>query len=249
MIEKLKQLWQYDWVKIGLSLVLGAAIGVVFYPSKTITERETTKIKESYELKIHEIEKTHSEEMQRLSEQLIAEESSRKSLEIETSKKIDLLTQENRSLKQSSKKQKFKLIKPDGTIIEKEMEESNSEEVSSVITRVREEFNTKVREIEERWKKVHEQRVVELKKQFDQDIEKAKSEQKIVEKIVEKEKIVEVNKKAFRPEVGAAYTKDSELLGYFHLSYPVVGPVFLGGGVSGSKMGFGEAQLGAGLEF
>jgi hypothetical protein len=248
MIEKLKQLWQYDWFKISSSLLLEVVIGVVFYPSKTVTERETSKLKEAYELKISEMQKTHNEESAKLSEKLVAEESARKSLETETSKKIEILTTENKSLKQSSKKQKFKLVKPDGTIIEKEMEQSNSEEVSSVVSSIKEEFDQKVKSIEERWKKVHEERVVELKKKFDQDIEKAKSEQKVVEKTVEKEKIVEVNKKKLRPEVGASYDGTKDVKGYFHLSYPVAGPVFIGGGVSGSKTGFGDIRLGLGLE-
>lgn len=249
MIEKLKTLWQYDWFKISSSLLLGAAIGVIFYPSKTITERETTKVKETYELKIHELEKTRAEEAQKFSEKLTTEESTRKTLEMETSKKLEILTQENRSLKQSSKKQKFKLIKPDGTIIEKELEQSNSEEVTSVVTQVRDEFNQKVKSLEDKWKKVHEERVAELKKKFEQDVEKIRDEYKASEKTVEKEKITEVNKKKLRAEAGVAYDGDKDLLGYFHLSYPVVGPVFIGGGVSGAKTKLGEAQLGLGLEF
>lgn len=248
MIDKLKILWQYDWFKVGSSLLIGAAIGAIFYPSKIITERETSKVKETYELKIAEINKTHAEESKRLNERLSSEESARRTLEIETSRKVELLTQENRSLKQSNKKQKFKLIKPDGTIVEKEIEQSNSEEVTSVVSSIKEEFNQKVKSIEEKWKKVHEERIVELKKKFDQDIEKTRSEQKVVEKIVEKEKIVESNKKKFRPEAGVAYD-NQDYLGYFHLSYPVVGPVIVGGGVSGNKTKFGEAQLGLGLEF
>jgi hypothetical protein len=248
MIDKLKQLWQYDWFKISTSLLLGIVVGVIFYPSKTITERETLKLKESYELKISEIQKTHTEETKALSEKLIAEESARKSLEMESSKKLEMLTQENKSLKQSSKKQKFKLVKPDGTIVEKEMEQSNSEEVSNIVSSIKEEFNQKVKSIEERWKKVHEERIAELKKKFDKDIEKARSEQKVIEKTVEKEKIVEVNKKKLRPEVGASYDGTKDVKGYFHLSYPVAGPVFIGGGASGSKTGFGDVRLGLGLE-
>jgi hypothetical protein len=247
MIDKLKQLWQYDWFKITSALLLGAAIGVVFYPSKTITERETSKLRETYDLKISDIQKTHAEETKTLQNRVESEESARKTLEIETTKKVESLTQENKSLKQSSKKQKFKLVKPDGTIIEKEMEQSNSEEVSSVVTSIKEEFTNKVKSIEEKWKKVHEERIVELKKKFDQDVEKVKSEQKVVEKIVEKEKIVEVNKKKLRPEIGAVYNGD-DLLGYLHLSYPIVGPVFIGGGASANKTKFGEVQLGLGLE-
>jgi hypothetical protein len=248
MIEKLKTLWQYDWFKMTISLLLGGVVGVVFYPSKSITERETSKLKETYELKIQEIQRTYAEESKSLSEKLSTQESESRTREFELSKRVESLTQENKSLKQSSKKQKFKLVKPDGTIIEKELEQSNSEEISSTVTSIKEEFNHKIKSIEEKWKKVHEERIVELKKKFDQDIEKAKSEQKVVEKIVEKEKIVEVNKKKLRPEVGAAYNKE-DLMGYFHLSYPVAGPVFIGGGVSGNKTKLGEVQLGVGLEF
>lgn len=247
-MNKLTQLWQYDWFKKTLAVATGLVVGVVFDPWKTITEIETSKLKESYELKIQEIQKTHTEETQQLSQKLSTQESESRTREFELSKRVETLTQENKSLKQSSKKQKFKLVKPDGTIIEKEMEESNSEEVTSVVTQVREEFNQKVKTIEDRWKKVHEERVVELKKKFDQELEKARSEQKVVEKTVEKEKIVEVNKKKLRPEVGAAYDKE-ELLGYFHLSYPVAGPIFIGGGVSGNKTNFGDVRMGVGLEF
>jgi hypothetical protein len=248
MIDKIKTLWQYDWFKITSSLLIGSVIGVVFYPTKTTIERETLKLKETYELKISELQKTHVEEVAKLNEKAVSEETTHKTIESETSKKLELLTQENRSLKQSSKKQKFKLVKPDGTIIEKEMEQSNSEEVSSVVTSIKEEFNEKVKSIEDKWKKVHQERIVELKKKFDQDIEKTKSEQKVVEKIIEKEKIVEVNKKKLRPELGVSYNKDKVALGYFHLSYPISGPIFIGGGVSGNQTRVGEIQLGIGLE-
>jgi hypothetical protein len=247
-MSKLKELWQYDWFKAVFFLVLGGVLGVLLYPSKTTTERETLKLKESYELKIQDMQKTHAEETKQLSQKLFAQESESRTRELELSKHLELLTQENRSLKQSNKKQKFKLVKPDGTILEKEIEESNSEEVSSVIVQVREEFKKKVKVIEDKWKKVHEERVVELKKEFDQEIAKVRSEQKVVEKIVEKEKIVEVNKKKFRPEIGASYDKE-DLLGYAHASYPIAGPIFIGGGVSGSKVKFGDIRLGVGLEF
>jgi len=248
MIKTLTELWQLDWFKITSSLLLGAAIGVIFYPSKSITERETSKLKEVYELKISEMQKTHTQESLRLEEKLVAEESVRKSFEVEASKKIEILTTENRSLKQSSKKQKFRLVKPDGTIIEKEMEQSNSEAISSVVSSIKEEFNQKIKAIEEKWKKVHEERVAELKKKFDQDIEKTRSEQKIVEKIVEKEKIVEVNKKKLRTEVGLSTKGSSTINGYIHGSYPVVGPLFIGGGVSGNKTQLGDVRVGLGFE-
>jgi hypothetical protein len=244
----IKQLWQQLWFKMASALLLGMAIGVIFYPTKIATEKETSKLKETYNLKITEMKKQSEEDSYKYLGQLSILEESKKTLEQETAKKVESLTQENRSLKQSSKKQKFKLVKPDGTIIEREMEQSQSEEVLSVITSVREEFNQKVKSIEDRWKKVHEERIVEMNKKFEIDIEKTRSEQKVVEKIVEKVKIVESNKKKLRPELGLSYNENSEVNGYFHMSYPIVGPIFVGGGTSANKSGVSDVRLGFGLE-
>ena len=63
--------------------------------------------------------------------------------------------------------------------------------------------------------------------------------------MVEKEKIVEVNKKKLRPEIGVTTEKDL----YLHATYTIWGPVFVGGGVSGTKTSFGDGRLGLGLEF
>jgi len=249
MMLNIKALWEKDWFKVGTSLLAGAAIGVVFMPSKASTEKEKTQIKESYELQIAELNKTHREEQYKLANEKSATEQRYAEQQSQLSKKIEVLAQENRSLKTSVKKKKFKMVKPDGTIIEREVEESNSEELASLSSSIKEEFEQKVKQIESNWKSVHEKRVVELKKQFDQDLSKAKSEQKIVEKIVEKEKVVVVNKKSLRTEIGGSYNKDKDVNGYFHGSYPVAGPIFIGGGASGSNKGWGDIRLGAGISF
>jgi len=222
------ELLKKRWVQISIAALLGMAIGAVFYPTSTITERVKKEITEQYELKISELKKEHFAKIEEVNETLSHREEMNRELREETSRKINSLTTENRELRTSMKRKKFRLVKPDGTIIEKEYEESQSEEISSVVTEVREEFNRKVSSIENKWKKIHTDRVRSLKEKFDSEIAKVKSEKKDKVITIEKEKVVKVNEKKFRPELGV--TSDSEV--YFHSTYNLVGPIFIGGGAT-----------------
>lgn len=239
------EIFKNKYVQLVTTLVVGITIGAVFYPQKKTEEKIKQEITEKYKLEIEEKERLHSIEIKTLQTSLDEEEKSNKEYREETQRKLHILVQENSSLKQSMKKKKLKIVKPDGTIVEEEIEEWNSEESNTIITEVREEFTRKVKEIEDRWKKVHEMRVEQLQAEFEAEIEKARSEVKTVEVIVEKEKIVEVNSKRLRPEIGMTTDRDV----YLHGTYTLWGPTFIGGGVSGSKSGFGDARIGIGLEF
>lgn len=241
---KLSELVQNRFVQLGIALVVGITVGAIFYPQKSIEEKVREQVKQEYELKIEESEKRHASESKELQAKLETEQKSHREYQEEASRKIEKLVQENSTLKQSMKKQKLKIVKPDGTIVEKEIEESNSEATHTVITQVKEEFSRKIKEIEDRYKKVHEERVAKLKADFDEELKKAKSETKTVEVIREVERRVEVNKKSLRPEIGATTDKDI----YLHGTYNLWGPTFIGGGVSGTDKGFGEARIGLGFE-
>jgi hypothetical protein len=223
------------YVQMAACVAAGITLGTVFYPQSRVEER----YKSAYEKKEIELREQHTLEKLQLNEKHLQEEKTYIQ-RIETStQKINSLTTENTNLKQSIKKKKFKIIKPDGTIIEKEFEESNSEATASTVTQVKAEFDRQVSVLEEKWKKVHEERVVALKKEFDEKLLKAKSEVKIVER----EKIVEVNKKSFRPEIGVTTEKNA----YLHGTYEVWGPVFLGAGITGNKEEMKEGRIGIGV--
>lgn len=241
---KLSELGQNRFVQLGIALAAGITAGVNFYPHKVTEEKIREQVKQEYELKIEESEARHSVETKELKDKLETEQRSRREYEQEVSRKVEKLVQENTTLKQSMKKQKFKIVKPDGTVIEKEVEESNIEATQTIVTQVKEEFTRKVKEIEDRFKKVHEERVIKLKAEFEEELKKARSEVKTVEVIREIEKRVEVNKKALRPEIGITTNKDI----YFHGTYNLWGPAFVGGGVSGTDRSFGEARIGIGFE-
>jgi hypothetical protein len=244
-MEKLKELAKQKWVQLVGALALGITVGAVFYPQSRTEERIREEMRSEYTLREEETSKVHGKVVSELQEKLTSVESSRREYTEETTKKMEKLTTENSSLKQSVKRKKLRIVRPDGTIVEQEVEESNTEQTHSIVTQVKEEFNRKIAEIEDKWKKIHEERVTKLTAEYQEELERIRREQKTVEIIVEKEKIVEVNKKSLRPEIGVTTNRDV----YLHGTYGVWGPVFLGGGVSGTTKSFGEGRLGVGLEF
>lgn len=237
------------YVQISAAFVIGGFLGYTFYPTKSIEERIRVEVNEEYKSTLELYHSAYQSTNEKLQEQLTETEKSSKEFKEETNKKVNILTTENRQLKQKVKKRKFKLIKPDGTIIEREFEESDTQETSSVVTSIKEEFTRKVSQIESKWKKIHVDRIKALKTKFEEELKKKETKTVIKEKIVEKEKIVKVNEKKFRPEIGINNDKDI----YLHGTYPLWGPFFLGGGVSGGgsldKVEFGDVRVGVGIEF
>jgi predicted Holliday junction resolvase-like endonuclease len=108
------------------------------------------------------------------------------------------------------------------------------------MTQVKEEFNSKLASIEDKWKKVYEERVTTLKSKFDEEVKKIKEELASTEH----DTITDTNKKSFRPEIG--YT--TKKYPYLHGTYQLWGPVFVGGGMSGDSKKFEEARIGVGVE-
>lgn len=246
-MEKFKDLLKRREVQLVLALLLGITVGAIFYPTKRVEERVKIEVSERYELNISELKQERERLVSNYEERLDTEEKRYVEYQEEVSERMISLTTENRELKQSMKKKKFKLVKPDGTIIEREYEESQSEEVTSVVTEVRLEFDRKVASIEDKWKKVHQKRVGDLEKEYEAKVEKVRSEQKEKIVYVDKEKIVEVNSKKLRPEIGV--NTDKEV--YLHTTYSLWGPVFIGAGTSMNieTKEFGDARVGVGIEF
>jgi len=199
-----------------LLLGIGVTIGVLFYPTKKITERIKTEHEEEFKMQstIHKIL------TKKLTLQIDSLKEEKTKLTIETSQKITKLTYQVRELQSKKKETFYKLIKPDGTIEEKRFTESEVNESSQVVTKVREEFDQKVTKISERWQRVHTTRVRKLKREFDK---KESTYKKTISKM-ESEKITDINPKKYGVELG--YTADSNYYG--HVNIDVFGPVFLG---------------------
>ena len=229
----MKDLLKNKSVQLFLALFIGVAIGALFYPTQHIEER----VKQEYQQKI-DAEKTEKETLRKdLSEKIDVLQQEKTTLTIETNQTIAKLTYEVKELQSKKKETYYKIVKPDGTIEEKSFKESEVNESTQIITSVREEFNQKVSQIEEKWKTIHTQRVEALKKDFDS---KEKTYQETIAKL-ESEKITDINPKKYGVEVG--YTSSQEY--YFHGNMDVFGPVFIG---VHTQTNFGnEHSVGAGI--
>lgn len=227
----MKKLIKNRYVQLILAVLMGATIGVIFYPSKRIEskyERNIQRLTEENKKKIEKIK----QEKQELQRSLVEY---RESL----TAKIATLKVENRQLKSSMKRRKIKIVKPDGTILEKSYEESKSEEITQIVTQVRSEFERKVASIESKWKKVHLKRIKEVRATYEKQIKELEKEKS--------SRTTLINPKSLRSEIGIT----TDLYMYAHTTYSLFGPVFIGGGSTFDVLDkkFKEARLGLGLEF
>lgn len=217
MLERIKEFIKNNqWAQFVLVLLVGIAIGAVFYPTKHIEERERQKHEE--ETKV--LKEQHSKELSEVRDTLDKTTKQASEYRSETERKITKLTTENSTLKSSNKTAYYKLVKPDGTIEIKKFTETQVDESKQVITSIQEEFKQKVASIETRWESIHKERVSSLQKEFNSKEEQYKH--KIDE--LEKSKVVDINKKSFGAEAGVT----TSLSYYGHVTYDVFGPVFVG---------------------
>jgi len=211
----MKDLLKNKYVQWVLILATGIAIGAIFYPTKTIREEEQQKYERQLSLVQEQHEKTLSKEKEKFKSELNLVKTK---LE-ETSRSIEVLKEENYQLKQKVEEGTLKIVKPDGTIVEKTYKKTETEEISKVTTQIRDEFNRKVKSIESKWVKIHKERVSKIKKEFDLEIEK--KEKEIFE--LKKKKVVEVNKRNFGISAGFLSNKNY----YTGIDYTIFGPVFI----------------------
>lgn len=221
------------YIQLTICLLVGIAAG------NLLKNSSITKIKSYYETRVEEIQTKSREDLVKKQEEIDKIEESSKEYKEETTRNLTSLRTENHTLKQKVKKRKFRLVKPDGTIIEREFEESETDQSSTIVTSIKEEFTRKVSSIEKKWKKIHIKRLIEVKKKYEELLSKKKTEIKIVEKEVI------VNPKSFRPEIGVTTNKEV----YLHTTYPLWGPIIIGGGGSLNKEYDGSLRMGLGLEF
>jgi uncharacterized membrane-anchored protein YhcB (DUF1043 family) len=225
------------WARYVAVLVLGMAIGAVFYPTKRIEE----KLRIQYEQQISQLKETNQKTVESLTQSLNKSESEKKDLEVTTTKKISRLTVENASLKSKKTEKYYKIVHPDGTIEVRDFKEADVDQNSSTITSVKQEFDQKVKDIEMRYAKIHEERVKQLQQDFSQ------KEEKYQETIasLQKDKTVSVNQKMYGLEVGKLSNGDY----YGHVDMTVFGPMFIGVQTQSNFINNNAVGAGIGIRF
>ena len=199
-----------------LILLVGVAIGAIFYPTKHIEETLTQK----HEAETKTLKEEHAKETAKLKETVdrITAESTQYRRDTET--KITTLTSQVHELKNKQKTAYYKVVRPDGTVEIKKFTESEVNESTKVITQIQQEFKEKVEAIETKWETLHKERVAEIKKDFDS---KEQTYKKEIDEL-KTTKVVDINKKSFGVEAGVLLDKSY----YGHVTYDVFGPFFLG---------------------
>lgn len=211
----MKKLLENKYAIPVITLLIGMAIGAIFYPSKSITREETAR----YEAKIERLQ----EEKQDIEKEMHSTVDAITELNHvrieEKNKKISTLRTENTRLRQKVKERIVKIVTPDGTIREEIVRESDTEVVSQIVTDIKQEFNEKVTSIENKWKRVHTQRVVKIKDSYEK---KLAEKQHVIDEFSKKEKI-EINKRNFGISLG--YTTNDTI--FSSITYDIFGPFFL----------------------
>lgn len=221
-----------EWVRLVGVLLIGITIGVIFYPSKRIEEKSTSK----YEQEIATLKEVHSKELKEVNEKLSTVNIEKKELHEQTEKKISSLTTEIKNLQSKQKTSYYKIVKPDGTIEIKKFSESETTESSSVITQIQQEFKTKIDQIDTKYATIHKERVEKIQKDYQA---KEQEYQKTIAELT-KSKVTTTNEKRFGIEGGMMQDKSY----YGHATADLWGPVFLG--IHG-EINKDDSKLGAGI--
>ena len=230
------------YVQVLGALFIGITIGAVFYPTSEIIETTEKRVEKKYEEKITKINEEHTKSTKSLTDTINTMTKSRTKYEEEVSKSKSSYEKTIRDLKSKVTEKTYKLIKPDGTIIEKSFKHSETEEHNAYVKSVTEEFNRKIQSIEDRWEDIHKKRVAVVKEESDR-YHKEKYDKKLEERMEEHiSKITRTNMKKYNLELG--YTSSEKL--YLHSSYNMWGPVLIGAHVDG-KTGATDMSAGLGL--
>lgn len=217
MKEKVLQVIRSDGFGKVVLLCVGVAIGAIFYPSKEIEEKERQRYEERIEKEVQ-----YSRDLTKKYEERITEtQGAYFKMEKELNAKIQKQTTEISKLKMRMSERTFKLVKPDGTIEERTFKESELSQDTQIVTTIREEYVTKVKQTEERYKKVYSERLQEIKEKVAQKLKQ--KDERIAE--LERSKKVKVNPGKTRIGVGMTNEKDY----YGIVERDIFGPVFIHG--------------------
>jgi hypothetical protein len=218
-------------------VLVGIGIGILFYPNSTLIKTHDEQITSVFK---EEITKK-SQYVQKLEELLILEKREVNIAHDFYKNELEILKKENKQLKASSKKTTYKLIKPDGTIVETTSEESNLEQISSIVEQNKQSHERELQQQKETIEKSYSEKLSKTEHQSKETIDKYAKENKEISNKLEQEK----NKKQFGIEAGILLTKDW----YTHITYDLYGPFFIGGQIQFNMIDPSTVGVGIGIKF
>lgn len=213
------------YMQVIIALIIGIVIGAVFYPTKQIEERITKE----YQKQITQTIDAHNKIVQQLSEEIKSTTEQSNKYEEELNSVISSYEKTIRELHSKVVEKTYKIIEPDGTIIEKTFKESETEEYNSYVKTIKEEFNSKIVSIEDKWMQIHKTRIEQIEQENKTVVNSL--HQEILR--LEKQTSSIINPKRYQIEAG--YTTNYNT--YIHSTYSIFGPIFIGA--------HGESKIGS----
>jgi hypothetical protein len=221
--------------QFALVFIAGGIVASVLYPTKRIEE----KLKQTFEQQITVIKEQHSKELTQERETSAKITKTYRTYRKTSEAKISSLTTQVSSLKLHQKKTFYKIVRPDGTIIERESTTTDSEEEQQLSQQVQQEYKQKFEEQVAKLEQVQIEKVTSMQKQWDskeQDYQKQIS-------TLEQSKVIDINPKNFTLDVGMLTNLDY----YGHVTYSIWGPFLFG--LQGQFGASPAAGAGLGLKF
>lgn len=244
-MEQIKKIMSNRFAQWALFLILGFGIGLILNPSKKEYEQTIAQMTVTHQQEIKQIQNEAAVQVEKLILQSQNTEQSYKLLIAELNTKITSISQENKQLKQISKVVTYKIVKPDGTIIEKSDTQTSNEEISNITKQLNEELNQKIAQTEQQLKQKYETmqkdteakytlKIDTLTKQYEEEISSLKETHTIT-----------TNEK----KLGVAFGIKTDLKAYTGISYDFWGPVFVDSHFGIDKNKNWEAGVGLGVRF
>lgn len=234
----LQQILKKESVRYVIVLIVGLALGAIFYPTSNLEE----KLQKKYQEEVRSLIVAHENERKSLREEINSVNKEYNLFREESDHKVNNLTFEIHNLQNKQKTSYYKLVKPDGTIEVKKFSESEINESSSMIAQIQEEFKTKIESIEQKWESIHKERVESIKRDF---LKKEEAYAKTIDELA-KTKVVTKNEKSFGVEGG--YTSKNQF--FLHTTVDLFGPVYMGiHGETDSTVNDSSIGLGLGIKF
>ena len=227
-----------DYVKKygAFALLVLFVIGLLFGVPRTtsyLREEAVKTYKQEAEAKYGQYEKQISNERTAHEEQL-------QKMKLEFSQKESTFQSQIKDLRSKSRITYIKVVKPDGTIEERRVEQSEVIDVTTNITQIKKEYDLKLQDEISRITEETERSYMIASQTWRE--EKYRLEEEI--RTIKEQKTTSVNPRQLRAEIGLL----NDMTAYIHGSYDLIGPFFIGSQVERYKDTY-TGGLGIGVKF
>lgn len=222
------------------TIIIGSVIAVLGVGLLSI-QKTISYFKEEYRSSIaEEYSRENTSLRQQLQHQKQSYETQLSSLSLELKDKESKYESQIKDLRTKIRISTIKVVKPDGTIEERKIEQSEVVDLTASIEETRREYSVQLREQEQKLRIEQEHTISQLSLEWTQ--ERSKLESEIA--VLKESKQTSINPRQLRVEAGLMSTLNP----YIHFNYDLTSPLFVGTQVERSSNEY-DVGIGIGVKF